>query len=116
MEYSLIYDKSVLLLPQSNSFNFSVSPATLAPKWKFKVTLSDDTSNEPLSTETSIDGDNNINIILYRWYSDNWVENVEPIEIVSKSSAIKLLVKIRLSMNQYQPNHKHIIVSVWKLG
>lgn len=114
MDYSLLYDKSVLLLPGSTIFRFSISPALLSPAWNFKIILSDDTTQLAFSTNTEITNNNEINITLYSWYSDSWIENVEPIEIASKNSSVKLAVKIRVAMNQYQPELKHIIVSVWK--
>jgi len=112
MEYSLLYDKSVLLLPNSNTFSFPVSVALLGT-WNFKIILSDDTSYTPYTWNTTIDNNNNISIVLYGWYSDKWVENDAPIEIASKNDAIKLAIKIRVEMNQYQPQ-KHIMVSIWK--
>jgi hypothetical protein len=115
MEYNLLYDKSVLLLPDATTFSFSVSPVLIGPAWKFKIVLSDDTYQDPFTSNTAVDNNNNITITLYRWYSDNWVENADPIEIISKGTVIKLAIKIRVAMNQYQPQ-KHIIVTVWKQG
>ena len=113
MEHSLIYDKSVLLLPDATTFSFAVTVRPIMPKWNFKIILSDDTSEPQFSATRSTGTNSDTTIILYRWYSEKWVENIEPIKLNSTDNSIRLHIKIRLEMNQYQPQ-KHLIVSVWK--